>query len=91
MAYYGKIDNPLAEALELITGVYPPGLDGIYHPLQLDAASGVALEHWCQIHRPKWTTWFGVLEAAELLVRRSLENDNIEGYEKFASYFDGMP
>ena len=87
MTYYGKIDRPLAEALAIITGTMPPGLEGIYHSRQLDDEAGLALDNWCKAYRPAWTTGDGVLEAAELIVQRALENDNIEGYSDFYHYF----
>lgn len=88
MSYYGKIDRPLAEALAIITGTMPPGLDGIYHSNQLDEETAIALEDWCVAYRPAWVTGNSVLEAAELLVQRALENDNIEGYVEFGHYFE---
>jgi hypothetical protein len=82
MSYYGKIKSPLGEALALITGTMPPNLEGIYHSSQLDDEKGLALSEWCEAYRPTIFTGDGTLEAAELLVQRALENDNIDGYEE---------
>jgi hypothetical protein len=87
MAHYGKIDRPLGEALALITGTMPPGLDGIYHSRQLNDEQGLVLDDWCKAYRPAWTTGDSVLEAAELLVYRAMENNNIEWKDNIISYF----
>ena len=80
MTYYQTPESPLAEALEIITGKHPSeliGLKGIYYCSQLNDDELVALELWCQENRPKWTPGYGVLEAAELLVKTAVENANI--------------
>lgn len=69
--YYGKIANPLHEAIAAIIGKpVPEGLEGE------DLQNFVT-----QNANPYWATGDGIIEAAELLVKRAQENANIEGYQ----------
>jgi len=81
MKSYYSSENPLQEALEAITGKFPPAeldLDGIRHASELDDARSESLSDWCtQNARPHWATGDSILEAAELIVLRAQENANI--------------
>jgi len=83
MPYYqGHCPDPLKEALLAITGKEVPRetclLDGVFNCSELDDGELFALGDWCtQNARPHWATGDGILEAAELLVSRAKENDNI--------------
>ena len=81
MKPYYCSENPLEEALEVITGKRPPTeleLSGVRHASELDDAKSQSLSDWCtQNARPHWATGDSILEAAELIVLRAQENANI--------------
>lgn len=76
---YSGVHSPLAEALEALIGALPPmPMEGICNSNELDENEGMMLEEWCcQNARPRWATGSGLLEAAELIVERAIENANI--------------
>jgi hypothetical protein len=73
-------DNPLNEALVAITNQTPPfDLDGIMNSSDLPDTVALQLSDWCSLNaNPEWATGSGILEAANLLVERALENGNIK-------------
>ena len=76
--YKGCI-SPLCSALLSITGKMPPfDLYGVYCASELSDDLAGQLEDWCSVNAsPYWATGGGVLEAAELLVDRAVENANL--------------
>jgi hypothetical protein len=72
-------DNPLEEALIAITGKKPPfDLRKIKRSGELEEALAIALTDWCSLNaNPCWATGTSILEAANLLVERALENGNL--------------
>jgi hypothetical protein len=75
-----RVENPLTEALEAITGEKPPAYThGAFSCDDLAEKDVTDLQDWCSLHaRPHWSTGIGVLEAAELIVREAVDNANIE-------------
>ena len=51
---------------------------GVHHSDEIPDAIAEALQDYCALHaRPAWATGGSIIEAADLLVARALENDNI--------------
>ena len=73
-------ENPLTDALRAITGVCPPSfVNDAYNSDGLSDKELAMLQDWCSINaRPHWTTGESILDAAELIVERAVENANIE-------------
>jgi len=85
--------SPLKDALAQIMGIEPPfpDIEGAYtekdmgdYPLALVDGFEVDLAEWCgwmlssRSHQPgAFTTGTGIVEAAELMVKRAVENANI--------------
>lgn len=72
-------DSPLKEALVAITGKEPPfDLSGVYSSVDLDDHTAERLGDWCTNNtNPVWAPGDSILEAAEILVKRAVENANI--------------
>lgn len=77
--YYYHSDNPLKEAIAALTDSEPPSfLDGIHYTRQLNDLQLVAIQDWCCMNtRIPWATGESVLDAADLIVDRAVENCNI--------------
>ena len=77
--YYVKKQGPLAEALEVITGISPPfELSSALTQSDMDEATMLALCDWCSANaRPAWATGESIYDAAWMIVERAIENDNI--------------
>ena len=76
-----RIESPLAEALQAITGKKPPAYTrGAFSSSDLLDENVTDLQDWCSIHAcPAWSTGLGVLEAAEAIVQEAVDNGNIAG------------
>jgi len=79
-----RVANPLAVALQVITGEEPPTYThGVFSSQELSDENVSDLQDWCSFHaRPFWSTGIGVLEAAELIVQEAVDNGNIAGKEE---------
>ncbi len=79
MPHYPNVDSPLAEAISAICGEYPPfDMEGAYAFNQLNANTQMRLQDWInQNVQPYWATAYGVIEAAEHIVKTAVENGNI--------------
>jgi hypothetical protein len=75
--------SPLLAALLAITGAPPP--DYLRGVKALGALSPEQLQHlqdWASYNaRPDWATGESILDAAQLLVARAIENNNLEEHE----------
>ena len=84
MAYYGEIESPLLEALEMLCGQAPESiqnvLQGVVNTQALTEADHELVYEWATgSPRLHWATGLGVLDAADTLVHQAIENDNITG------------
>lgn len=84
MAYYGNIENPLTEALEMLCGSMPLEISqrllGIAFTKELSEEAHEAVYDWATANtKLRWATGCGVLDAADVLVWQAYENDNITG------------
>ncbi|WP_417744764.1 hypothetical protein [Rosistilla oblonga] len=79
--FFGKVDNPLSEAIEAIVGEAPPvDLTGCYSLREIEDDAFIDLQNWASDHaKPTWATGLGVLEAAAWIVEQAVDNCNIEG------------
>lgn len=75
-----KVENPLFEALEAITGKRPPDfLLGKFSVNELNDDESYELQTWCICNsRPTWSTGIGIIEAAESIVSEAVSNRNID-------------
>lgn len=75
--WYSK--SPLTDALKAITGKIPPfPLSGVTKSSELPEAIAIQLTDWCSLNaQPEWATGSSILEAADLIVERALENGNL--------------
>lgn len=78
MAYYSS-SNPLAEAIApLVDQEPPPYLAGLYFTRQLSERQNIEFADWCSLHTVViWATGESLLDAADLMVERAIENGNI--------------
>ena len=78
MALY-TTPNPLADALEAILGITAPDYcQGIVNVSELADEEMLALCDWASGNaRPIWATGESIVDAADLMVTRAFENDNL--------------
>lgn len=78
-SYYGKIENPLYEALQALCGAEPPAYTkGCFAANELPDQLITELQDWCSLHaRPEWATGLSMLECAEQIVADAVDNANI--------------
>lgn len=75
---------PLAEAIAGIVGKVPPfHLDGIWQSKDIPDPIAAQLQDWCcnEVDKTRhlhWATGGSVIEAAELLLDRAIENANLK-------------
>lgn len=84
-------ESPLGEAIQQIVGSFPPfpEINGVYSEQEMGeyrlvvvpGAGALDLAEWCGWEVAEsaaaWATGSGIVEAAELMVQRAVENDNI--------------
>ncbi len=78
------VDSPLFDILAVLCGVKPIArvlgfsLKGVYYTRELSEDQQAALQEWAAYRAlPNWSTGFGAVEAADLLVAAAVENGNI--------------
>lgn len=71
--------NPIREAIRAVTGAEPPSFV-VGHSLHgLSGEEKDGLQAWAASNaRPEWATGLSMIEAAELIIRESVLNGNIE-------------
>ena len=77
---YPTPDSPLAEVLRAMIGEDPPvDLTGVYSIDEIDSDEDwEVLQNWASCNaKPGWATGYGILEAADLVVRSAVGNCNI--------------
>ena len=71
--------TPLADALEAIIGKPAPDyISNSYNSADLTRTQQEKLEHWASYNaRPFWATGGSIVDSANLMVERALENANL--------------
>lgn len=84
MSYLYETNTPLADALEAIIGQQPPAFVGAaYNSSELPDDLAEQLQDWCSGNaNPYWATGDSILETAEIMVERAIENANIAPQDK---------
>lgn len=77
--YYNPPESPLKDAITAILGKAPPfDLTGIIFENNIEEDVAIELYEWCSSNaNPCWATGDSIVEAAELIVKRAIENANI--------------
>jgi hypothetical protein len=78
MKYY-ESEEPFRQAIEAIVGKQCPlDLGAAKSSYELSNEINIKLQDWCSLNaRPMWATGGGIVEAADLLVERAIENANL--------------
>lgn len=80
-SYYGLIKDPLREALTALTNEECPfDLQGhlTFPEKTNEGVELINVQAWAKQHaKPRWATGESILDAAELIVYRATENNNI--------------
>lgn len=73
-------NGPLHDALQALTNQSPPEfVKGAYFSKDLFEYQIEDLQNWCSINaNPSWATGLSMIEAAEIIVKRAIENANIK-------------
>lgn len=80
MAFINDVSDPLYEALAALTRAEPPEIvRGLISAEELTDEQFSQLHDWAADNVvPDWATGIGLIDAAEMLVRSAIENQNID-------------